>query len=50
MRKAGDELIPVEPGLRTEENFIFKKSSESNELADQSPFKRLRMSGSVIHQ
>ena len=50
LRKAGDELLSMEPGLSTEENIILKKTSESNELTNQSQFKRLRMSGSLLRQ
>jgi hypothetical protein len=50
LRKAGDELLSMEPGLSTEENIILKKNSESSELTDQSPFERIRMSGTLLYQ
>ena len=47
LRKAGDVLLPLEPGVEAKDN-ICKTCNESNEKIDESPNKRHRMSG-ILH-
>ena len=49
LSKAADVLLSLEPVVATEDNMIDKTCNESNVHTEESVFKRLRMSGIVLH-